>query len=161
VTWSGGVGSVPIPNTSVNTGESGTACMLGTTGASGALCVWHRSAGTDISSTVLTNPPGDPSAVAQWDDKVNAWFGPRPARLHRRSLALLRHRGLWWEYDTSSLVSSGRSPDSPNSQGAAPPAEHKSKKPGERQRDEEVLATVEPGDKQRSNDHAGRAVHHG
>jgi TolB-like protein len=27
----------------VNTGESGTACKLGTTGASGALCVWHRS----------------------------------------------------------------------------------------------------------------------
>jgi hypothetical protein len=47
--------------------------------------------GTDISSTVLTNPPGDPSAVAQWNDKVNT-FSSRPARLHRRALALLRHR---------------------------------------------------------------------
>jgi hypothetical protein len=64
--------------------------------------------GTDISSTVLTNPPGDPSAVAQWNDKVNA-YGSARAR-------------LGWEYDTSSIVSSRRSPDSPNSQDAAPGA---------------------------------------
>jgi len=38
--------------------------------------------GTDISSTALTSPPGDPSAVAQWNDKVEQrCFGTARARL--------------------------------------------------------------------------------
>ena len=56
--------------------------------------------GTDISSTVLTNPPGDPSAVAQWNDKVNA-FGSARARLGYIAGPWLFYAtgGFGWEYD--------------------------------------------------------------
>jgi opacity protein-like surface antigen len=83
VTWSGTVGGIPIPTTSVNTGESGRLHASNVIGGLQAGYNWVLPgpylfgleadiSGTDISSTALTTPPGDPSAVAQWNDKVNS-----------------------------------------------------------------------------------------
>jgi opacity protein-like surface antigen len=111
VTWSGSVGVVPIPNTSVNTGESGTLRASNVIGGLQAGYNWVLPgpylfgieadiSGTDISSTVLTNPPGDPSAVAQWNDKVNA-YGSARARLGYIAGPWLFYAtgGFGWEYD--------------------------------------------------------------
>jgi opacity protein-like surface antigen len=107
VTWSGNV----IPTTSVNTGESGT---LGATNAIGGIQAGYNwvlpgpylfgleadISGTDISSTVQTNPPGDPSAVAEWNDKVNT-FGTARARLGYIAGPWLFYAtgGFGWEFD--------------------------------------------------------------
>jgi outer membrane immunogenic protein len=111
VTWSGSVGAVPIPNTSVNTGESGTLRASNVIGGLQAGYNWVLPgpylfgieadiSGTDISSTTLTSPPGDPSAVAQWNDKVNT-YGSARARLGYIAGPWLFYAtgGFGWEYD--------------------------------------------------------------
>jgi opacity protein-like surface antigen len=90
LTWSCQVGCLGFTDGSVNTGESGTLRATNVIGGIQAGYNWVLPgpylfgleadiSGTDISSTVLTSPPGDPSAVAQWNDKVNA-FGSVRAR---------------------------------------------------------------------------------
>ena len=85
------LGPPAFPNTNVNTGESGTLRATNVIGGLQAGYNWVLPgpylfgieadiSGTGISSTVLTSPPGDPSAVAQWNDKMNA-FGTARARL--------------------------------------------------------------------------------
>jgi opacity protein-like surface antigen len=110
VSWSGL--SLPGPtNTSTNTGESGTLRATNVIGGVQAGYNWVLPgpylfgleadiSGTDISSTVLTNPPGDPSAVAQWNDKVNL-FGTARARLGYIAGPWLLYAtgGFGWEYD--------------------------------------------------------------
>jgi opacity protein-like surface antigen len=111
VTWSGVVGGVPIPTTSVNTGESGTLRASNVIGGLQAGYNWVLPgpylfgieadiSGTDISSTVKTNPPGDPFAVAQWNDKVNL-YGSARARLGYIAGPWLFYAtgGFGWEYD--------------------------------------------------------------
>jgi opacity protein-like surface antigen len=118
VTWSGtsiiAVGPPPVVavlNSSVNTGQSGT---LRATNAIGGLQAGYNwvlpgpylfgleadISGTDISSTALTSPPGDPSAVAQWNDKVNT-FGTARARVGYIAGPWLFYAtgGFGWEYD--------------------------------------------------------------
>ena len=103
--------TVPGPTTSVNTGESGTLRATNVIGGLQAGYNWVLPgpylfgleadiSGTDISSTVLTNPPGDPSAVAQWNDKVNA-FGTARARLGYIAGPWLFYTtgGFGWAYD--------------------------------------------------------------
>jgi opacity protein-like surface antigen len=103
--------TVPGPTTSINTGESGTLRATNVIGGLQAGYNWVLPgpylfgleadiSGTDISSTVLTNPPGDPSAVAQWNDKVNL-FGTARARLGYIAGAWLLYAtgGFGWEYD--------------------------------------------------------------
>jgi opacity protein-like surface antigen len=107
VSWSGNV----IPTTSVNTGESGTLRASNVIGGLQAGYNWVLPgpylfgieadiSGTDISSTVLTSPPGDPSAVAQWNDKVNT-YGSARARLGYIAGPWLFYAtgGFGWEYD--------------------------------------------------------------
>jgi opacity protein-like surface antigen len=107
VSWSGNV----IPTTSVNTGESGTLRATNVIGGLQAGYNWVLPgpylfgveadiSGTDISSKVLTNPPGDPAAVAQWNDKVNV-FGSARARLGYIAGPWLFYAtgGFGWEYD--------------------------------------------------------------
>ena len=110
VSWSGPAG-ILAANTSVNTGESGT---LGATNVIGGLQAGYNwvlpgpylfgieadISGTDISSTVLTSPPGDPAAVAQWNDKVNL-FGSVRTRLGYIAGPWLFYAtgGFAWEYD--------------------------------------------------------------
>jgi outer membrane immunogenic protein len=110
VSWSGL--SLPGPtNTSTNTGESGTLRATNVIGGVQAGYNWVLPgpylfgleadiSGTDISSTVLTSPPGDPSAVAQWNDKVNT-FGTARARLGYIAGPWLFYAtgGFGWEYD--------------------------------------------------------------
>jgi outer membrane immunogenic protein len=115
LTWTGSVTTtstiVTFPNTSVNTGESGTLRATNVIGGLQAGYNWvvpgpylfgleADISGTDISSTVLTNPPGDPSAVAQWNDKVNL-FGTARARLGYIAGPWLLYAtgGFGWEYD--------------------------------------------------------------
>jgi outer membrane immunogenic protein len=108
VSW---YGPPSIPSTSVNTGESGT---LGAANVIGGLQAGYNwvlpgpylfgleadISGTDISSTALTSPPGDPSAVAQWNDKVNT-FGSARARLGYIAGPWLFYAtgGFGWEFD--------------------------------------------------------------
>jgi opacity protein-like surface antigen len=100
-----------IGTTSVNTGESGTLRASNAIGGLQAGYNWVLPgpylfgleadiSGTDISSTVLTNPPGDPSAVAQWNDKVNV-FGTARARLGYIAGPWLFYAtgGFGWAYD--------------------------------------------------------------
>jgi opacity protein-like surface antigen len=95
----------------VNTGESGTLRATNVIGGLQAGYNWVLPgpyllgleadiSGTDISSTVLTNPPGDPSAVAQWNDKVNL-YGSARARLGYIAGPWLFYAtgGFGWEYD--------------------------------------------------------------
>jgi opacity protein-like surface antigen len=97
--------------TSINTGESGTLRATYVIGGLQAGYNWVLPgpylfgleadiSGTDISSTVLTNPPGDPAAVAQWNDKVNV-FGTARARLGYIAGPWLFYAtgGFAWEYD--------------------------------------------------------------
>jgi opacity protein-like surface antigen len=94
LSWSG-TSLLPLPskslNSSVNTGESGSLRATNVFGGIQAGYNWVLPgpylfgleadiSGTDISSTALTSPPGDPSAVAQWNDKVNL-LGSARARL--------------------------------------------------------------------------------
>jgi opacity protein-like surface antigen len=103
--------TVPGPTTNRNTGESGTLRATNVIGGLQAGYNWVLPgpylfgleadiSGTDISSTVLTNPPGDPSAVAQWNDKVNV-FGTARARLGYIAGPWLLYAtgGFGWEYD--------------------------------------------------------------
>jgi opacity protein-like surface antigen len=105
------LGPPAFPTTSVNTGESGTLRATNVIGGLQAGYNWvfrgpylfgveADISGTDISSTVLTNPPGDPSAVAQWNDKVNL-FGTARARLGYIAGPWLFYAtgGFGWEYD--------------------------------------------------------------
>ena len=114
LSWSAsqlGLFAPPVPNSSVNTGESGTLRATNVIGGMQAGYNWVLPgpylfgleadiSGTDISSTVLTSPPGDPSAVAQWNDKVNA-FGTARARLGYIAGPWLFYAtgGFGWEYD--------------------------------------------------------------
>ena len=118
VTWSGPTCIVSAPtcpttnvNTSVSTGESGTLRATWVIGGIQAGYNWVLPgpylfgleadiSGTDISSTALTSPPGDPSAVAQWNDKVNT-FGTARARLGYIAGPWLFYAtgGFGWEYD--------------------------------------------------------------
>jgi outer membrane immunogenic protein len=108
VSWSG---SLLIPKTSVNTGESGTLRATNVIGGLQAGYNWVLPgpylfgleadiSGTDISSTVLTSPPGDPLAVAQWNDKVNL-YGSVRSRLGYIAGPWLFYAtgGFGWEYD--------------------------------------------------------------
>jgi outer membrane immunogenic protein len=104
--------TVPAPGTtSVNTGESGTLRATNVIGGLQAGYNWVLPgpylfgleadiSGTDITSTVLTSPPGDPSAVAQWNDKVNT-FGTVRARLGYIAGPWLFYTtgGFGWEFD--------------------------------------------------------------
>jgi outer membrane immunogenic protein len=113
VSWSGN-SVVPPPftlNTSVNTGETG---KLGASNVIGGIQAGYNwvfpgpylfgleadISGTDISSTALTTPPGDPQAVAQWNDKVNL-FGSARARLGYIAGPWLFYAtgGFGWELD--------------------------------------------------------------
>ena len=107
LTWTGST----IPTSSVNTGESGTLRATNVIGGIQAGYNWVLPgpylfgleadiSGTDISSTVLTSPPGDPSAVAQWNDKVNT-FGSARARLGYIAGPWLFYAtgGFGWELD--------------------------------------------------------------
>jgi opacity protein-like surface antigen len=107
VSWTGLVGGT----TNRNTGESGTLRATNVFGGLQAGYNWVLPgpylfgieadiSGTDISSTVLTNPPGDPSTVAQWNDKVNT-FGTARARLGYIAGPWLFYAtgGFGWEYD--------------------------------------------------------------
>jgi opacity protein-like surface antigen len=106
---------VPCPagigTTSRNTGESGTLRASNVIGGLQAGYNWVLPgpylfgieadiSGTDISSTVLTSPPGDPSAVAQWNDKVTV-FGTARARLGYIAGPWLFYAtgGFGWAYD--------------------------------------------------------------
>jgi high affinity Mn2+ porin len=109
LTWTGP--SLLFPSTSVNTGESG---KLGATNVLGGVQAGYNwvlpgpylfgleadISGTDISSTALTSPPGDASAVAQWNDKVNT-LGTARARLGYISGPWLFYTtgGFAWELD--------------------------------------------------------------
>jgi len=97
--------------TSVNTGESSTLHATNVIGGVQAGYNWVLPgpylfgleadiSGTDISSTALTSPPGDPTAVAQWNDKVNT-FGTVRARLGYIAGPWLFYAtgGFGWEYD--------------------------------------------------------------
>jgi outer membrane immunogenic protein len=104
--------SPPGPtSTSTNTGESGTLRATNVIGGVQAGYNWVLPgpylfgleadiSGTDITSTALTSPPGDPSAVAQWNDKVNT-FGTARARLGYIAGPWLFYAtgGFGWEYD--------------------------------------------------------------
>ncbi len=107
LTWSGNT----IASSSVNTGESGTLRATNVIGGVQAGYNWVLPgpylfgleadiSGTDISSTVLTSPPGDPAAVAQWNDKVNT-FGSARARLGYIAGPWLFYAtgGFGWELD--------------------------------------------------------------
>jgi opacity protein-like surface antigen len=107
LTWTGN----SIPTSSVNTGESGTLRATNVIGGIQAGYNWVLPgpylfgleadiSGTDISSTVLTSPPGDPAAVAQWNDKVNT-FGSARARLGYIAGPWLFYAtgGFGWELD--------------------------------------------------------------
>ncbi len=105
VTW-----SAPL-STSVNTGESGN---LRSSNVSGGIQIGYNwvlpglylfgleadIAGTGLSSTALTSPPGDPSAVAQWNDRINS-YGSARARLGYISGNWLFYGtgGFGWVYD--------------------------------------------------------------
>jgi outer membrane immunogenic protein len=107
LTWTGN----NFPTSSVNTGESGTLRATNVIGGIQAGYNWVLPgpylfgleadiSGTDISSTVLTSPPGDPAAVAQWNDKVNT-FGSARARLGYIAGPWLFYAtgGFGWELD--------------------------------------------------------------
>jgi opacity protein-like surface antigen len=91
VSWTslvGGFPGGPPTNTTVSTGESGT---LGATTVTGGMQVGYNwvlpgpflvgleadISGTGLSSTVLTSPPGDPFAVASWNDKLDVYGSVR------------------------------------------------------------------------------------
>jgi outer membrane immunogenic protein len=110
VSWTSSTSTPPFPNSSVNTGESGTLRATNVIGGLQAGYNWVMPgylfgieadiSGTDISSTVRTSPPGDPSAVAQWNDKVNT-YGTVRARLGYIAGPWLFYAtgGFGWEYD--------------------------------------------------------------
>lgn len=105
VTW-----AAPF-STSVNTGETGN---LRSTNATGGIQVGYNwvlpglylfgleadISGTGLSSTALTSPPGDPSAVAQWNDRIST-YGSARARLGyiTGNWLLYGTGGLGWVYD--------------------------------------------------------------
>jgi outer membrane immunogenic protein len=109
VSWTG----LPPANgsTSVNTGESGS---LGGTSITGGLQIGYNwlipgpflfgleadISGAGLSSTTLTSPPGDPLAVAQWNDKLDV-YGSVRARLGWVIGDWLFYGtgGLGWDYD--------------------------------------------------------------
>jgi outer membrane immunogenic protein len=112
VSWSGSLSASGVfPTTSVNTGETGALRATNVIGGLQAGYNWVFAgpylfgleadiSGTDISSTVQTNPPGDPGAVAQWNDKVNL-LGSVRARLGYIAGPWLFYAtgGFGWEYD--------------------------------------------------------------
>jgi opacity protein-like surface antigen len=109
VSWTGNI--PPGFASSVNTGESGTLRASNVIGGLQAGYNWvfpgpyllgieADISGTDISSTVLTSPPGDPQAVAQWNDKVNLLGSVRPRLGYVMGPWLFYATGGFaWEYD--------------------------------------------------------------
>jgi outer membrane immunogenic protein len=110
LTWTGTAGPFSL-DSSVNTGESGTLRATNVIGGLQAGYNWVMPgpylfgieadiSGTDVTSTARTSPPGDPSAVAQWNDKVNT-FGTARARLGYIAGPWLFYAtgGFGWEYD--------------------------------------------------------------
>jgi opacity protein-like surface antigen len=109
VSWTG----LPPANgsSSVNTGESGS---LGGTSITGGLQIGYNwlipgpflfgleadISGAGLSSTTLTSPPGDPLAVASWNEKVDL-YGSVRARLGWVAADWLFYGtgGLAWDYD--------------------------------------------------------------
>src|SRR5450631_2109359 len=107
VSWTGLPGG---GSTSVNTGESGS---LGGTSITGGLQIGYNwlipgpflfgleadISGAGLSSTALTSPPGDPLAVAQWNEKVDV-YGSLRARLGWVSGDCLFYGtgGFGWDY---------------------------------------------------------------
>jgi opacity protein-like surface antigen len=103
--------SIPLPLSSVNTGESGS---LGATSITGGLQMgynWLVSgpvllgieadiSGAGLSSSALTSPPGDPGAVARWNDKLDV-YGSVRTRLGWVSDNWLFYGtgGFGWAYD--------------------------------------------------------------
>jgi opacity protein-like surface antigen len=108
VSWTGLPGG---GSTSVNTGESGS---LGGTSVTGGLQIGYNwlipgpflfgleadISGAGLSATTLTSPPGDPLAVAQWNEKVDV-YGSVRARLGWVSGDWLFYGtgGFGWDYD--------------------------------------------------------------
>jgi outer membrane immunogenic protein len=110
LSWFGGAPPGPA-STSINTGESGTLRATSVIGGLQAGYNWVLPgpylfgleadiSGTDITSTVKTSPPGDPSAVAQWNDKVNT-YGTARARVGYIAGPWLFYAtgGFGWEFD--------------------------------------------------------------
>jgi opacity protein-like surface antigen len=78
----------PLFSTSVNTGETGN---LGSSNVTGGIQIGYNwmlpgpylfgleadISGTGLSSTVVTSPPGDPFAVAQWNDRTELYGSAR------------------------------------------------------------------------------------
>jgi opacity protein-like surface antigen len=107
----GGFPGGPPSSTSVNTGESGS---LGATSVTGGLQIGYNwllpgpllvgleadISGAGLSSTTLTSPPGDPGAVASWNDKLDV-YGSVRARLGWVSDNWLFYGtgGFGWAYD--------------------------------------------------------------
>ncbi len=113
VGWSDLVSLVlgPLPASNVNTGEAGS---LGATSVTGGAQIGYNwllpgpflvgleadISGTALSSTVLTSPAGDPSAVASWTDKLDV-YGSVRTRLGWVSDNWLFYGtgGFGWVYD--------------------------------------------------------------
>jgi outer membrane immunogenic protein len=93
VGWSNFSGVLPLPpvlagSSDINTGESGS---LGATNVTGGLQIGYNwilpgpflvgleadISGTGLSSTTLTSPPGDPLAVASWNEKLDVYGSVR------------------------------------------------------------------------------------
>jgi outer membrane immunogenic protein len=101
----------PIPATNVNTGEAGS---LGATNVTGGAQIGYNwllpgpflvgleadISGTGLSSTTLTSPAGDPTAVASWTDKLDL-YGSVRTRLGWVSNNWLFYGtgGFGWAYD--------------------------------------------------------------
>jgi outer membrane immunogenic protein len=113
VGWSGlfNYSMGPLPDSNVNTGESGS---LGAASVTGGLQIGYNwllpgpylfgleadISGAGISSSTETSPPGDPLAVAQWSDKLDL-YGSVRARLGWVSGNWLFYGtgGFGWAYD--------------------------------------------------------------
>jgi opacity protein-like surface antigen len=127
VSWFDLPGGFPT-NTSVNTGESGS---LGATSVTGGLQMGYNwvfpglflfgmeadISGAGLSSSAQTSPPGDPFAVAQWNDKLDV-YGSVRARLgwiYDSNWLFYGTGGFGWAYDkfTRTQVSAPVNPVTP------------------------------------------------
>jgi opacity protein-like surface antigen len=110
VSWSNLPGGFPS-STTVNTGESGSLDAASVTGGAQIGYNWLISgpllfsleadiSAAGLSSTTRTSPPGDPFAVAQWNEKLDL-YGSVRARLGWVSGNWLFYgtAGFGWDYD--------------------------------------------------------------
>jgi opacity protein-like surface antigen len=110
VSWTSLPGGFPS-STSVNTGETGSVGATSVTGGlqmgynwliSGPVLVGIEAdiSGAGLSSSKSTSPPGDPSAIAQWNDKLDV-YGSVRARAGWVSDNWLFYGtgGFGWAYD--------------------------------------------------------------